>query len=86
MDKLRRLMIERRGFIKEYLMTDRESWIYTTIGPINDITSVELSNVMEIPVRTASDLLSGIMKKGWLTRMEGIQSTGGKMFIYRQAN
>jgi len=86
MDKLRKFMIDNRGFIKKYLMTDRESWIYTTVGGVHDITSVELSGVMEIPVRTASDLLSGMVKKGWLVRIKAIAPSGGVVYWYSRVN
>lgn len=84
MNDIREMMLDHREFIKKYLMTDLENSVYQHIVDNGDITSVELSEYNGIPVRTASDILRKMKGKGWLVRMEGIQSTGGKMFIYKQ--
>jgi len=86
MYKIRAVMIEHRNYIKSYMMTDREVGIYELIAFHTDVTSVELSKILKIPVRTASDLLSGMMKKGWLVRMDAIAPSGGRMYLYRQAD
>lgn len=79
---IRSLMIERLDDIKKLLLSPRAVDI-VRLAKSSEITSSDLANKYSISVANASAQLNKLYLKGYLSRVESIETTGGIMFTYK---
>jgi predicted transcriptional regulator len=84
-DQLRRAIIDHPNMMKELMLTD---WQRRAIQYVNDhqgCCSHDVAKAWDISVPSMSACLRKCFEKGYLTREQMADPTGGYLFVYRAA-
>ncbi len=81
-DTIRSLIMERLADVKDLLLSPRAVEIVNWVKE-SEVTSSDLSKKYSISIANASSQLSRLYLKGYISRVEGVDPTGGSVFTYK---
>lgn len=81
-DAIRSLIIERLADVKDLLLSPRAVEIVNWVKG-SEVTSSDLAKKYSISVANASSQLNRLHMKGYISRVEASDPTGGSVYIYK---
>lgn len=84
--KLMRLMVDCPGVIRRIYLSESQLELFRLVRSADEslgVTTNWISDYMDISIQSANGRLVELMNKGYLTRVNQGDPTGGKEYVYR---
>lgn len=81
--KIRRLYLQNRKAIEDMALSQRQHQLLASIRCEGAMTARQVAKLEKVSIQNASCKLTALYRKGWLTRDDVGDPTGGKMFVYK---
>jgi len=80
-----RFLLDHCDFIKEHGLSHRQKEVVSLARAGGTLDSIRLSDIFSISIQSASQTLTAIWRKGFLTREDIGDKSGGSLYVYRYA-